>query len=92
MTTLTQKFRNLRKQNRIALMPFFTAGYPSMKVFIELIKEADSKGARIIEIGVPFSDPIADGPTIQYSSYKALQKKSGFKENFYGTKKSVTKN
>lgn len=75
MNKLSKTFKQLRKNKQTALMPFFTAGYPNVKIFTELIKEADRRGASIIEIGIPFSDPIADGPTIQYSSFKALQKK-----------------
>jgi len=82
MTKLNQTFKELKKNKQTALMPFFTAGYPNVKVFTELIKEADKKGASIIEIGIPFSDPIADGPTIQYSSFKALQKNINLEKIF----------
>jgi len=56
-----------------ALVPFFTAGYPDEETFRELVKTADAAGADVIEIGVPFSDPIADGPLIQEASERALQ-------------------
>ncbi|MCW8130515.1 MAG: tryptophan synthase subunit alpha [Planctomycetota bacterium] len=60
-----------------AFIPFFTAGDPDLATTAELIREAAARGADLIEIGVPFSDPIADGPVIQASYYRALEK--GFK-------------
>lgn len=60
--------------HRKLLIPFFTAGFPSLNQSLDLIFTAVDAGADIIEIGVPFSDPLADGPEIQYSSYVALQK------------------
>ena len=56
------------------LIPFFTAGYPDFKTSLEYAKVATEAGADMIELGVPFSDPLADGPQIQYSSFCALQK------------------
>jgi len=55
-----------------ALVPFFTAGYPDEATFLELVAAAGRAGCPVIEIGVPFSDPIADGPVIQASSQAAL--------------------
>jgi len=55
------------------LVPFFTAGYPNLKSSLDLVIAAADSGADIVEIGMPFSDPMADGPTIQYSSHLALQ-------------------
>lgn len=66
------KFENLLSQKRKALIPFFTAFYPSRGRFIELLRRADEAGADFIELGIPFSDPLADGQTIQYSSQWAL--------------------
>ncbi len=60
--------------HRKLLIPFFTAGFPSLNQFLDLISTAVDCGADFIEIGIPFSDPLADGPEIQYSSYVALQK------------------
>lgn len=74
MSRITEQFVRLRKQGRIALVPFFTAGYPTPKIFMELVKEAAKRGASVIEIGIPFSDPLADGPTIQYSSQQVLNR------------------
>jgi tryptophan synthase alpha chain len=60
-----------------AFIPFFTVGDPDVATTKMLVKEAAARGADVIELGVPFSDPIADGPTIQASYYRALEK--GFK-------------
>ncbi|MBI5778247.1 MAG: tryptophan synthase subunit alpha [Planctomycetes bacterium] len=65
-------FNKLRKQGRKALIPYFTALYPSAKVFKQSVIAAADAGADIIEIGLPFSDPLADGPVIQHSSHYAL--------------------
>jgi tryptophan synthase alpha chain len=64
-------------RRRAAFMPFFTAGDPDYQTTLALVKTAAAHGADLIEIGVPFSDPIADGPAIQASYYRAL--KAGFK-------------
>lgn len=64
----------LRNRNkRKMLVPFFTAGYPDFETSLKLVAIASDCGADIIEIGVPFSDPVADGPAIQYSSQVALK-------------------
>ena len=62
-----------RAEGRIALMPFMTVGYPDLETSIELVKAMVAAGADAIELGIPFSDPLADGPTIQRASYQALQ-------------------
>jgi tryptophan synthase alpha chain len=63
----------LRGSGRRALVPFFTAGYPDERTFVEVVRAAVDAGADAIEIGVPFSDPIADGPVIQAASAAALE-------------------
>jgi tryptophan synthase alpha chain len=60
-----------------AFIPFFTVGDPDLAATEAFVKEAAARGADLIELGVPFSDPIADGPTIQASYYRALER--GFK-------------
>lgn len=65
-----------------ALVPFLTAGYPSLDVTRELLAEMDRSGAAAIELGVPFSDPIADGPDIQRASEWALRRHVGVAEIF----------
>jgi tryptophan synthase alpha chain len=70
MNRLQQKF-NDKKENLLTV--YFTAGYPELKDTATIIKELEASGADIIEVGMPFSDPVADGPTIQVSNLKALQ-------------------
>ncbi|MDI6788962.1 MAG: tryptophan synthase subunit alpha [Planctomycetota bacterium] len=65
-------FDNLRRKGRKAVIPYFTAFYPSQKVFEKSVIIASESGADIIEIGLPFSDPLADGPVIQHASHYAL--------------------
>jgi len=72
MSALEQRFKLLKKERLKALLPFFTCGYPDEATFIDLVKAASECGADAIEIGLPFSDPLADGPTIQRSSQIAL--------------------
>ncbi len=64
--------RALRDDGRKALAPFFTAGYPDEATFLDLIRAAADAGCRVVEVGIPFSDPVADGPLIQKSSHAAL--------------------
>jgi len=72
MTRLAGHTEGLRARGRKALVAFLTAGYPTHAVFPELVRAAADAGADVIEIGVPFSDPIADGPVIQNASVVAL--------------------
>ena len=62
----------MRASGLKALVPFFTAGYPDEETFLALVAAAVRAGCRVVEIGIPFSDPIADGPVIQASSEAAL--------------------
>jgi tryptophan synthase alpha chain len=70
---LAEMFERARAEGRVAFMPFMTVGYPDMETSIELVKAMVAGGADAVELGVPFSDPLADGPTIQRASYQALQ-------------------
>ncbi len=70
---LTGTFERLRKSGEKALIAFITAGDPDMATTVDLILELERAGADIIELGIPFSDPMADGPTIQMSSERALK-------------------
>ncbi|MEE8574772.1 MAG: tryptophan synthase subunit alpha [Thermodesulfobacteriota bacterium] len=67
-------FKNLKDSGEKALITFVTAGDPSLKKTKEIIFEMERAGADLIELGIPFSDPMADGPTIQASSERALKK------------------
>ena len=73
MSRIATVFDKLRQQNRKALIPFITAGDPEPAMMVPLMHELVKAGADIIELGVPFSDPMADGPTIQRSSERALK-------------------
>jgi len=66
-------FSQLRKKGVSALIPFVTAGDPDVKITYALVLEISKRGADIIELGMPFSDPLADGPTIQAASQRALE-------------------
>ncbi len=72
MTRIGKKFKELAGKGERALITFITAGDPDLAVTEECILEMEKRGADIIELGVPFSDPMADGPTIQKSSERAL--------------------
>lgn len=74
MSRIQAAFDKLKQDNRRALIPFFTAGDPSPALTVPLMHAMVSSGADVIELGVPFSDPMADGPTIQRASERALQK------------------
>jgi tryptophan synthase alpha chain len=69
---LGDRTNDVRGRGGKALVAFFTAGYPDAEGFLDLVRAADRAGCDVIEIGVPFSDPIADGPAIQASSAAAL--------------------
>ena len=80
MSRIATVFDELRRQNRKALIPFVTAGDPEPGMMVPLMHELVKAGADIIELGVPFSDPMADGPTIQRSSERALKHHVGLKD------------
>ncbi len=73
MSRIAATFQKLRKQGRKALIPFVTAGDPEPSAAVPLMHALVAGGADIIELGVPFSDPMADGPVIQRSSERALK-------------------
>jgi tryptophan synthase alpha chain len=75
MSAIDDLFIKLRKDNRKALMPFVTAGDPDLEFTAAVIKELVARGASMCEVGIPYSDPIADGPVIQASYTRALDKK-----------------
>ena len=73
MSRLADTFAALRRRQERALMPYFTAGDPSLDATRRLVVEAAKRGADVIELGIPFSDPVADGPVVQRATQRALQ-------------------
>ncbi len=69
---IDKAFRDARAGNRAAFMPFITAGDPDLETTAALVEEIARRGADLVELGIPFSDPVADGPTIQASYIRAL--------------------
>jgi len=80
MSRIAAAFKGLQSANRKALIPFVTAGDPDVAKTTAIMHELVKAGADVIELGVPFSDPMADGPTIQRSSERALKKGVGLKD------------
>jgi tryptophan synthase alpha chain len=73
VSRIAEAFKNLRAEGRRGFIPFITAGDPNLEATRRLIVELTGAGATVIELGVPFSDPVADGPTIQRASERALR-------------------
>jgi tryptophan synthase alpha chain len=73
MNRLDEKFAQLKARKKKALIAYVTGGFPTLAATRKAALELEKVGVDVIEIGVPFSDPIADGPTIQYSSHEALK-------------------
>ena len=70
---IAETFERLKQQGRKAFIPFITAGDPDLETTIRIVPELERGGSHIVELGIPFSDPVADGPTIQRSSERALR-------------------
>ncbi len=73
MSRIAQTFARLKAEGKTAFMPFVTIGYPELDSTLVLVPALIKAGADLLELGVPFSDPIAEGPTVQRSSFKALE-------------------
>ena len=73
MNIISQSLRN--QKSRCSLIPFITAGYPDINTTIKVMFELDSQGADVIELGIPYSDALADGPVIQNASLIAIKQK-----------------
>ena len=80
MNRIDQKFQDLRKLKKAAFIAFLTTGDPDLKTTEALALSFESAGVDILELGVPFSDPMADGPTIQAASQRALKNKVNLKQ------------
>ncbi len=75
MSSIDELFAQLRSAGRKAFMPFITAGDPDLDFTAAVIRELAARGSNLCELGIPYSDPIADGPVIQASYTRALEKK-----------------
>lgn len=73
MSRIARTFARLKAEGKTAFMPFVTMGFPELDTTTELVPALAEAGADLFELGVPFSDPIAEGPTIQKSSFRALE-------------------
>jgi len=73
MQLLTDRLQELKNKGRKGLIVYLTAGYPDMETTLQAVLAAEAAGADVVEIGIPFSDPIADGPVIQKASVLALK-------------------
>jgi tryptophan synthase alpha chain len=80
MNRIEKKFSDLKKNGGKALIAFFTAGDYGLSATKKLVLEFEQRGVDIIELGVPFSDPVADGPTIQASSERSLKRGTKLKD------------
>jgi tryptophan synthase alpha chain len=80
-TAIGRKFEALKRRGGRAFIPFITAGDPDLETTVRLAPELERAGAHILELGIPFSDPVADGPVIQRASERAL--KHGYRISDY---------
>ncbi len=71
--SIGMRFKGLKKEGRIALMPFLMAGDPDLETSAEVLLKLQASGADLIELGIPYSDPLADGPVIQAAATRALR-------------------
>lgn len=90
MSRIQDKFSELKSKNQKAFIAYAMAGYPNDKETISTVKSLVKGGADIIELGLPFSDPLADGPVIQNASFHALQKGMNF-DRFVNLVKKIRK-
>src|SRR5215203_5020522 len=91
MNPIDSLFQRLRAEKRKAFMPFVTAGDPDVAFTRELLPTVAESGADLVEIGFPFSDPIADGPVIQASYTRALDKGLKLADIFAAIKDTTTR-
>jgi len=87
MNRIDKKFKELTKNKKKAFVAYITAGDPNLAITNDLVLALDNSGVDIIELGIPFSDPLADGPTIQEASQRALKNKVNLKRVFNMVKK-----
>ncbi len=73
MRSISERFAERRGEGRATLIPYVTSGFPSRSATVDLLEGLAEAGGDVLELGIPFSDPLADGPTIQESSFRALE-------------------
>ena len=72
MSAIDQLFQSLKAEGKKAFMPFVTAGDPNLEFTAAMLRRLDAEGCHLAELGIPYSDPIADGPVIQASYTRSL--------------------
>lgn len=82
MNRIPQLFRRLRKEKRCGVIAYITCGDPDVETTVRIVEALTAAGADAIELGVPFSDPIADGPVIQAAAMRALKNRTSIKDVF----------
>src|SRR5690242_17133018 len=82
MSRLSTTFEGLRAAGRIALMPYLCIGHPTPEAALDIVPRAEAAGADLFELGVPFSDPLADGATVQAATQRALEQGMTVDEGF----------
>ena len=92
MSRINKTFQELSNENKKALIPFITAGDPHPDMTLDLLNALVDSGADMIELGIPFSDPMADGPVIQRASERALANNVGIKKTIDLVKQFRVKN
>src|SRR5579859_3684666 len=70
---ISRRFAQLREAGEMGIVAYITAGDPSLAATLKFVQSLGESGADVVELGVPFSDPVADGPTIQRASERALK-------------------
>ena len=83
MEAIRTAFDRLRRRHRKALIPFIMGGDPDLRTTGQLLLALQEVGADLIEVGIPFSDPLADGPTIQVASARALVRQRLFQGDLW---------
>lgn len=87
---IEEKLENLQKAGKKAFITYMTAGLPDMDATKKLLKAQEEAGTDIVELGIPFSDPVADGPVIQNASYQAILRGSSLRKTFTAVKEART--
>ncbi len=73
MPSISETFADRRREGRATLVPYVTSGFPSRSATVDVLTGLAEAGGDVLELGIPFSDPLADGPTIQESTFRALE-------------------